>query len=279
MKVTYPVLSKSRNAGGKKLSINANIIAFSLEYYPVQYISDKNFKERRLSELKRNHESIKSQIDLIEKKVAGCSYPASFTDAEWLSAEKKRSIVTQWMNFVKSGFKPEKFTKAIYEHLHLHCGFIAHYNLRGFYHTYWDDEIITYAKQNSMLVRPVPAIFFNWESFLKQFCIWGEYTDINTAMMKTLLDEIAKLTEEVASELKTIYNHDIKNAYALFLDEREGIEQRIEEMTKEVQGLRSRLESLNPEGYLEEIKESYRKEYGDIIERDYFVEQTCVFVP
>jgi hypothetical protein len=252
------------------MSTNANIIAFSLEYYPTDYVSNKYFKDRRLSELKRNYESVKSQIDIIEKKVAGCSYPVSFSDAEWLSAEEKRSIATQWSRFVKCGFKPEKFTKAIYKHLHLHCGFIAHYNLRGFYHTYWDGEVIRYAEENKMLIRPVPAIFYNWESFLKQFSIWGKYTDISSAMMKTLIDELTNLNKENISELKKIYDHDIENAFALFLDERKRIELTIEDLTKELQGLKSRLESLSPEIYLEEIKEHYRKEYSNV------VDHTCV---
>jgi len=256
------------------LITNAGIIAFSFEYYPADYIADKSFKDRRLSELKRNYESIRSQIAFIEEKVAGYPHPASFSNAQWLSAEKKHCIIKQWTLFVKSGFKPEKFTKNIYEHLHLHCGFIAHYNLRGFYGNYWDDEVIRYAEGNNMLVRPVPAVFHGWESFLKQFNIWGEYTDLNAVMMRVLMEELNKLTEEIISEVEKIYEYDIRNAHTLFLNERKRIEQTIEELTKEVQDLESRLKSLTTEGYLEEIKEFYRKEYSDIVKR---VEQTFVF--
>ena len=32
---------------------------------------------------------------------------------------------------------PKEFTNALYQHLHLHCGYIAHYSRHGFYDTYF----------------------------------------------------------------------------------------------------------------------------------------------
>lgn len=55
------------------------------------------------------------------------------TSTEFMSKEEKEKIVKQFVKFAESGFTEESFTKAIYNHLHLHCGFIAHYNKDGFY--------------------------------------------------------------------------------------------------------------------------------------------------
>jgi len=60
-----------------------------------------------------------------------------FTDTEYLSADDKRKILKQWVMFCASGFSHDKFTDRLYEHLILHCGFIAHYDIDGFYCEYF----------------------------------------------------------------------------------------------------------------------------------------------
>ena len=62
-----------------------------------------------------------------------------FTDEEFLTAKEKQKIFRAWRLFIRSGFTKEKFTKALYKHLHLYCGFIAHYSRQGFYYSYFDD--------------------------------------------------------------------------------------------------------------------------------------------
>jgi hypothetical protein len=66
-----------------------------------------------------------------------------------MSAAEKEKVLKAFKRFVKSGFAWTSFSKALYEHLYLHCGFIAHYNRDGFwdYHFHnfsrrneWDDE-------------------------------------------------------------------------------------------------------------------------------------------
>lgn len=75
-----------------------------------------------------------------------------FTDAEFMSAKEKEMVLKQWKTFIKAllscdfnaltgadyGYYPtsldKPFTDRLYKHLSLHCGFIAHYNRRGFIH-------------------------------------------------------------------------------------------------------------------------------------------------
>jgi hypothetical protein len=58
-------------------------------------------------------------------------------DVKFMSAKEKWAVLKAWELFVDSGFERSKFTKALYQHLTLHCSFIAHYNQEGFYETYF----------------------------------------------------------------------------------------------------------------------------------------------
>lgn len=58
-------------------------------------------------------------------------------DVPFMSAERKGQVLRQWELFLASGLAPEKFTSTIYDHLHLHCSFIAHYDKWGFFSTYF----------------------------------------------------------------------------------------------------------------------------------------------
>lgn len=104
-------------------------------------------------------------------------------DVQFMSAKEKEVVLKQWITFVKNGFQLKQFSDRIYQHLIMHCSFIAHYNRNGFYQTYFEQPEDT-------------------AKFLKQFdkdfaCIsveyggsWWvnneEYNDINTAMSKAI---------------------------------------------------------------------------------------------
>ena len=61
-----------------------------------------------------------------------------FSDAEFMSAREKELVLKAWVGFLRNGLRWEGFTRRLYEHLHLHCQFIAHYNRAGFYQTYFE---------------------------------------------------------------------------------------------------------------------------------------------
>lgn len=62
-----------------------------------------------------------------------------FHDGKFTSAQEKANIYTALTRFIASNFDPRKFTKALYKHLSLNFGFIAHYDLGGFYHARFAD--------------------------------------------------------------------------------------------------------------------------------------------
>ena len=62
-----------------------------------------------------------------------------FKSTEFMSAEEKEAVLMDWQRFVKSDFDRKYFTEKLYDHLHLHCSFIAHFNIHGFYGTYFEN--------------------------------------------------------------------------------------------------------------------------------------------
>lgn len=69
------------------------------------------------------------------------SFSASeFTATEWSSPEDKAAFANHFIVFVKSDFKRTLFPKWFYKRLSICFGMIAHYNIDGFYATYFDSR-------------------------------------------------------------------------------------------------------------------------------------------
>ena len=64
--------------------------------------------------------------------------PGALHDSKFMPKEVKSKVLKQWEKFLQSGCSREKFTKPLYTHLIMHCSFIAHYDINGFYATYFE---------------------------------------------------------------------------------------------------------------------------------------------
>lgn len=95
-----------------------------------------------------------------------------FADAQYMTAREKVLVLKNWRSFLKHGLKKEHFTKRLYQHLHLHCGFIAHYNIHGFYSTYFEAGQDT-QKFFETLCSNINGIYGS-----------GEYHDLDAAMLE-----------------------------------------------------------------------------------------------
>jgi len=116
------------------------------------------------------------------------------TDVQFMTAKEKELVLKNWKTFLKHGLKKQHFTKRLYEHLHLHVGFIAHYNLETFYSTYFE------AGQNT-------------ERFFEHFCNYtaanyganSDYDDLNTAMRQVYEEFKTKILTKTEADI----NHSL----------------------------------------------------------------------
>lgn len=91
-----------------------------------------------------------------------------FTGAEFMTAKEKELVLKNWQTFLKHGLQKQHFTKRLYQHLHLHHGYIAHYNIDGFYSTFFE------AGQDV-------------QRFFNHFCnhtVIADYRDLHAAMLE-----------------------------------------------------------------------------------------------
>ena len=127
-----------------------------------------------------------------------------FKNTEFMTAREKELALKHWEKFLKQGLQKHHFTKRLYHHLYLHCGFIAHYDLSGFYSTYFE------AGQDT-------------ERFFKHFCIQSaqnhganiDYGDLNTAMRavyRQYQNTIEKQAEDNIARVITLLDECIERA-------------------------------------------------------------------
>ena len=110
-----------------------------------------------------------------------------FTDVKFMTAKEKELVLKNWETFLKHGLQRKHFSKRLYDHLHLHCGFIAHYSRDGFYSTYFEAGEDT-------------------QRFFEHFCnhtTTMDYNDLNTSMQEVYSkyhDNIEKQTKDNVTE-------------------------------------------------------------------------------
>ncbi|WP_294963368.1 hypothetical protein [Sulfurimonas sp.] len=62
----------------------------------------------------------------------------SFESVKFMTDLEKKKIYINFVKLLNNHFKRTLFKKNLYEHFHLHCGFIAHYDIHGFYGEYFE---------------------------------------------------------------------------------------------------------------------------------------------
>jgi len=109
--------------------------------------------------------------------------PGQLHDSKFMPAAEKSKVLKHWEMFLRSGLEKDKFTKLLYHHLIQHCSFIAHYDIHGFYATYFesgDDTIHFLSQFDTRKGKP--------ESIEYGYCAcWltdEDYYDINTEMCR-----------------------------------------------------------------------------------------------
>jgi hypothetical protein len=115
-----------------------------------------------------------------------------FRDAPYIRAREKELVLKAWVRFLRKGLRFEDFTRRLYEHLHLHCQFIAHYDRAGFHRTYFErgEATVLFLSQFDKRgeCRSVEYGMTNW--------LDGDYGDLARAMIEEASAYIPRLTEE-----------------------------------------------------------------------------------
>lgn len=111
-------------------------------------------------------------------------------DVKFMTAKEKQKVLKHWEAFLKSGLEKDKFTRDLYHHLMQHCSFIAHYDLHGFYSTYFErgDDTVWFLSQfdqrKAVLGRGGKYVPKSIEYGMTYWATDEEYGDINQAMIR-----------------------------------------------------------------------------------------------
>lgn len=112
-------------------------------------------------------------------------------DGQYLKASEKEKIAKDFERFVKGGFKQSQFTKALYKHLSLHFGFIAHYDINGFY-------AARFANPQGR-VQTFEQIITASQWTFKDENTSGN-ADLNRAIQKTVIEQLGTVAKNAKAE-------------------------------------------------------------------------------
>ena len=121
--------------------------------------------------------------ELILNDLAQSRGPGQLHDSKYMSAAEKSKVLKHWETFLKSGLEKEHFTRALYEHLINHCSFIAHYDIHGFYATYFEsgDTTLDFLSQfDTRQGIPRSIEYGDLSGWLTD----DDYYDVNTEMCR-----------------------------------------------------------------------------------------------
>ncbi len=91
--------------------------------------------------------------DFLKPKKFKIKATAQNFNSDGMTDLEKAKIYKSFVSFLNNHFSRTTFKKNLYNHLHCHCGFIAHYSIDGFYGEYF----LTGAKLNKLAFnKPLP---------------------------------------------------------------------------------------------------------------------------
>ena len=121
--------------------------------------------------------------ELILNNLAQSRGPGQLHDSKFMSAAEKRQVLKHWEVFLRSCLEKKHFTKALYNHLIQNCHFIAHYDIHGFYATYFEsgDTTLDFLSQfDTRKGKPESIEYGYCACWLAE----EEYYDINIEMCR-----------------------------------------------------------------------------------------------
>jgi len=136
--------------------------------------------------------------------------PGQLHDSKFMPAAEKSKVLKHWEMFLRSGLEKDKFTKLLYHHLIQHCSFIAHYDIHGFYATYFEsgDDTVRFLSQFDDSNGMPKSVEYGMTYWLTD----EEYYDINSEMVRIASKYIPILIQQAKNQQRAA---DITRAKAL----------------------------------------------------------------
>jgi hypothetical protein len=132
----------------------------------------------------------------------------TFRDTQFMSARERQLVLAAWVRFLRRGLRFVDFTNRLYQHLILHCSFIAHYDRAGFYRTYFErgEDTLRFLSQFDGRGES-GSVEYGGGWWLR-----GDYADVNRAMIEEGGTYIPALMEQAQARQREA---DLAHARAL----------------------------------------------------------------
>ncbi len=140
----------------------------------------------------------------------------TFADSPFMPAEEKRRVLRAWVRFFKHGLQYRHFTKALYRHLTLHCGFIAHYDRRTFHRFYFEDGeelgrfLDQFDRSSGCLGAETGSTYW----------LTGTHADLNAAMVDAVKGMIPAFRDHARRMIEQAARADIEAAERKLAEQR-----------------------------------------------------------
>ncbi len=137
-----------------------------------------------------------------------------FTDAQHMTAPQKRRVLGDWVRFFQTGMGFKRFTKRLYEHLTLHCSFIAHFNRQGFYQTYFaDPESLQRFLDQFDRSKGCVSVEYGMTDWIRDGNdVSAEHHDLNNGLVDAIADMLPTLREQAKQRAVDAAREQVKAA-------------------------------------------------------------------
>jgi hypothetical protein len=136
----------------------------------------------------------------------------TFTDGRFMTAAEKEQVLADWKRFITGDFRGTFFTKRLYYHLHQNCGFIAHYDLHGFYQTFFVEPKDTIGFLTTL--RRQLAERSSWPSTTEYHDVHRAFLAVLEPALETLLTDLRRHArhKEISAAIALLHKNHIQTS-------------------------------------------------------------------
>jgi len=194
-------------------------------------------------------------------------------NSEGMSSLEKTKLYKNFISFLNNHFSHTTFKKNLYNHFHLHCGFIAHYNINGFYGEYFlvgarfnklafnkplpQSEYIGYIKvsDDESVNESFYAIyeelngstdglgsFYNTIINNRNWGGYSDYKDIDDAIKNVFFEYIEIFREEIKKAIKAYHSFEKKENITKLKQEKEAVINNANKLLKKANQIENKMQ-------------------------------------